>query len=119
MPHKTTESRFSVHESLFLFVESINRESGRRQIDSRITILGSRFTFPFHPSPEPTERIIKLIHHPLLQRNDSVISDLDAFRTNFRATLGDVAVPNTLGVPQFLDAIFGIERMHLQRGDVN
>jgi len=85
----------------------------------RITILGSRFTFLLHPSPEPTQWIVKLIHHPFLQRNDSVVRDLDAFRANLRATLRDVAIANALRVSQFFDAILGVERMHLQRGDMN
>jgi hypothetical protein len=93
MPHKTTESR--------------------------ISILGSRVTLSLHPSPEPTQRIIEFINDSFFQRNDSVVRDLDAFRANLRATLGDVAIPNALRVPQFFNAIFGIERMHLQRSDVN
>src|SRR5205814_1003770 len=71
------------------------------------------------PSPEPTERIVKLVYHTFLQRNDSVIGNLNAFRTNFRATLRDVAVANALSVAQLIYAILGIERMHLESGDVN
>ena len=86
---------------------------------NRFTILDSRFTIPFHPSPEPAQWVIKLINHPFLQWDDSIVGDLDAFRTNLCATLRDVAVADALRVPQFFDAIFGIERMHLQRGDMN
>jgi len=35
------------------------------------------------------------------------------------AALCDVAIANSLGVSQFLQPIFGIERMHLQRRHVN
>ena len=41
---------------------------------------------------KPAERIVELIHHALLQRNDRVVGDLDFFRTHLGAALGDVAV---------------------------
>src|ERR1700730_16371372 len=74
---------------------------------------------PLQPSPEPAKRIVKFIHHALFQRNDSVVRDLDVLWANLRATFGDVAVTDPLRVSQFLDAIFRVERMHLQRRDVN
>ena len=74
---------------------------------------------PFQPAPKPSEWIIKFVHHPFFQRNDSVVGDLDVLGTNFRATLRDIAVTDSLGVSQFFQSIFGVERMHLQRCHVN
>jgi len=44
---------------------------------------------------------------------------LNTLGANFRAALGDVAVADSLRVSQFFDAIFCIEWMHLQCGDMN
>jgi hypothetical protein len=71
------------------------------------------------PAPKPAKRIIKLVHHAFFQRNDSVIGNLNVFRTNFGAAFRDVAVTDPLSVSQVLQPIFGIERMHFQRGHVN
>ncbi len=60
-----------------------------------------------------------LVNHPFLQRNDRVVRDLNAFRANFCATFGDVAVADPLGPAQFVDPILRVEWMHLERGDVN
>jgi hypothetical protein len=75
--------------------------------------------FFLQPSPEPPKWIKKFIHDAFFQRNDSVVRDLDAFWTNLRATFGDVAVTDPISIPQFLNAILRIERMHLQSGDMN
>ncbi len=48
-----------------------------------------------------------------------VVGDLNAFRTNFGAAFGDVAITDSLRCSQFLDPVLGVERMHFQRGDVN
>lgn len=77
------------------------------------------FQFFLQPPPEPAKRIVKFIHDTFLEWNDSVVGDLNAFGTNFCTALGDVAVTNSLCISQFVDPIFGIERMHFERGDVN
>jgi len=71
------------------------------------------------PFPKPAERIVKIVHHPLLQRNDSVVGNLNALGTNLGAAFRNVTVTNSMRVPQLLDAILGIERMHFQRGHVD
>src|SRR4029453_16168300 len=75
--------------------------------------------FFLQPSPEPPKWIKTFIHDAFFQRNNSVVRDLNAFGTNLRATLGDVAVTDPVSVPQFLNAILSIEWMHLQSGDMN
>src|SRR6266704_4260282 len=40
---------------------------------------------------EHGQRIVKLVHHALLERNDGVVSDANLLRANFGATLRDVA----------------------------
>src|SRR5471032_1512146 len=69
--------------------------------------------------PEPAEWIIKFVHYALFQRNDSVVGDLNTFRANLRAALRNVAVTDALRIAQFLEPVLRIERMHLERGDVN
>jgi hypothetical protein len=46
------------------------------------------------------QRIVKLINHALLQRNNRVIGDGDVFGTDFSAALGDVAVANATSLLQ-------------------
>src|SRR5262249_20659875 len=80
---------------------------------------GGPIQSPLQTTPNPAKWIEELVHHPLLQWNDGIVGDLDALRANLRATLGDVAVADSLRSPQFLDPVFGVERMHFQRSDVN
>src|SRR5262245_52830563 len=72
-----------------------------------------RIALLFQSPPKPPKRIKKFIHDALLQRNDPVICDLNVFGTNFRATLGDVAITDPISIPQLLNPILCIERMHL------
>ncbi len=81
--------------------------------------LDCRITFPLQPAPDPTKRIVKVVHYAFLQRNNSVIGDLNAFGANLCATFCDIAVTDPLRISQFLNAILGIERVHLQRSDVD
>jgi hypothetical protein len=49
--------------------------------------------------PNPAEGIIKFIHHPLLQRDDRVIGDLNILRANFCAALRDIAITDAVRIP--------------------
>src|SRR6266404_7792135 len=84
-----------------------------------IVTLLTILTFPLQLLPDPSQRIVKIIHDPFLQRDDPVVGDLNVLRANFRATFGDVAVADPVRRAQFFEAILGIERMHLERGGVN
>src|SRR5678816_2472371 len=74
-------------------------------------------------SPElpakPGERSVGLVDHPLLQGDDGVVGDGDALRADFRAALRDVAVTDPVRGAQLLGAVFRVERMHLEGGDVH
>ena len=60
-----------------------------------------------------------MVHHPFLQGNDCVIGDLNTLRTNFGAAFGNITITDALSISQFVQSIFGIERMHLERRDMN
>jgi hypothetical protein len=47
-----------------------------------------------------SKRIVKLIHHPFLERNDSIIGNSNTLGANFSAAFRDVAVTNALRVSQ-------------------
>ena len=64
-------------------------------------------------SQQPAKRIVKLVGHAFLERNDGVICDRDIFRTDLRAAFGDVAVADACFVLDVLQAIACIQRMHL------
>src|SRR5713226_6223539 len=65
------------------------------------------------------QRIVKLIHHSLLQRNDGVVGDMNFFRANFRTALGDVAKPDAELLLQQAGTRNTVERMHFQPRDAD
>src|SRR5437868_3362018 len=60
-----------------------------------------------------------LVHDALLQWNDRIVRYRYALGTHLCATLGDVAVADTLRFTQLLGTVLDIERMHLEGGDMN
>src|SRR5664279_5218176 len=46
--------------------------------------------------PEPDDRVVLAVDHAFLHRDDRVVGDLDALRTDLGAALGDVAHPDAL-----------------------
>jgi len=54
-------------------------------------------------APDPHDRIVVFGDHALLERDDRVVGDLDRFRADVGAALGDVAVaqpgPLLIGLP--------------------
>src|SRR5207302_2433498 len=51
------------------------------------------------------QRIVDLVHHALLERDDGVVGDVDAFRAHAGTALGDVAEPDALRLAQLADAV--------------
>src|SRR5712664_4647654 len=85
--------------------------------------LSSNMTAPFstrgaEDAEQPPQRIVDLVHHAFLERDDGVVGDGDLFRAHARAALGDVAEPDALRLRQFADAVLHVERVHLQGGYV-
>src|SRR5260221_1967448 len=68
---------------------------------------------------QPGKRIVKAIHNPLFQGDDSVLRNGDVLRANLAAASGDVAVTDAVRLFQLGDAVLDIERMHFERGDVH
>src|SRR5436305_509486 len=68
---------------------------------------------------EPLQRIVELVDHPLLQRDDGVVGDGDPLGADLGAVLGDVAVADPLGVLEVPQPVLDVERVHLQRGGVD
>src|SRR3569833_2405152 len=67
---------------------------------------------------ELADRIEELVHNALLQRNDRVIRDRNVLRTHLRASLGDVAVADSVRLTKLRHPVGRVERMHLQRRGV-
>src|SRR5271168_2759679 len=65
------------------------------------------------------ERIEEAIDHPLFQRDDGVVGDSDALRAHLGAALGDVAVADALLFAKVRDAVFSVQRIHFERGDID
>ena len=67
-------------------------------------------------APQPTDRVVVLVGHAFLERDDGVVGDLDVLGTDLGAALVDVAVADAAVVLQLLLAVSLVERMHLQAG---
>src|SRR3954453_537160 len=65
------------------------------------------------------QRIEEPIHDALLERDDRVVGDCDAFRTNFGTALGDVAETYPELLSQIFDAISYVQRVHFERGRIH
>src|SRR5260370_17742095 len=68
---------------------------------------------------QPGKRIVKLVHNPLLQRNDGILGNRNVLRADFTAASGDVAVTDAVRLFQLGDAVLDIERMHFERADLD
>src|SRR5262249_45342350 len=62
------------------------------------------------------DRIVEVVHHAFLQRDDGVVGDVDRLGTDLRAALGDVAVPDPGRLLEVTRARRDVEGMHLQAG---
>src|SRR6185437_11051710 len=65
------------------------------------------------------DRIVELVHHALLERDDGVVRDRDPLGTHLGTTLRDVAVANALRLLELRDAVGHVERVHLQCRNVH
>ena len=88
----------------------------------RVLLNGSKtFLLALRPDffPEPAEQVLVFIHYAFLQRDDRVVGDGDVFGTNFRAALRDVAEADALCLLEIGQTVFGVERVHFQRGTLD
>src|SRR6266478_627172 len=68
---------------------------------------------------EHGQRIVKLVHDALLERNDGVVGDANLLRTNFGATLRDVAKADPKLILEQPRAVAAVERMHFKPGNAH
>src|SRR5438034_9094071 len=68
---------------------------------------------------EHGQRIVKLVHHALLEWNDSVVGDANLLRANFGATLRDVPNADPKLILEQAGAVAAVERRHFQPGNAN
>src|SRR5437867_2640017 len=71
------------------------------------------------PAQQPHHGIEELVGHPLFERNDRVVGDVDVLGADFGAALGDVAEAHARGVLHEGRAIDGVQRMHLEAGQLD
>ena len=62
---------------------------------------------------EPSNRIVEVVNHALLQRNNRVVGYMDVFWTDFSTTLRDIAEADPKLVFQQLSARHIVKWMHL------
>ena len=70
-------------------------------------------------SHQPHQRIVEAIDDPFLQRDDGVVGDVDVFGARFGAAAGDVAQAGAALVLDLLDAVVGVEGVHVETGEAH
>ena len=76
------------------------------------------------PPPSPSQDLFEqfpdgvviLIHHPLFEGDDGVVRDMDSFRADLGAALGDVAQPDARLVLEVFHPGGCVQGVHLQSG---
>src|SRR5690242_8888746 len=63
--------------------------------------------------------IVQLVDDALLERDDGVVGDRDAFRADLRAAFRDIAVADAVHLLQIARPMFLVEGVHLERGRVD
>jgi hypothetical protein len=63
------------------------------------------------------QRIVKLIHDALFERDDSVVGDANVLGTDLGATFGDVAETQAQLILEYAGAVAAVEGMHFESGD--
>src|SRR5207249_9528844 len=101
----------------------VPRIRGRRRLASSTSRPGPRGSRRLLlPAPklaqQPDDRV-EAVRHPLLERADGVVRDADPLGAHLGATLGDVAEADTGGGPNERGAIARVERVHLERRELD
>jgi hypothetical protein len=65
------------------------------------------------------QRIVKLVHHALFERDDGVVGDANLLGADLRATFGDVAKTEAELILEKAGAVAAVEGMHFESGDSN
>src|SRR5690349_16443878 len=73
----------------------------------------------FQLPQKPANRIVVVVNHALLQGDDGIVSDVNAFRADLGAALRDVAVADAELVLQQRRARDVVEWMHFETGDAH
>ena len=74
---------------------------------------------PRDQTEQARDGVVEPIDHPLLQRDDRIVGDVDVLRAHLRAALRDVAVAEAVRVLQITQPVACVERVHLERGRVH
>ena len=83
------------------------------------SVLGDFFFAGAEFAHQPHQRIVEAVDDPFLQRNDGVVGDADVFRACFGAATGDVAQARSALVLDFLNAVVGVEGVHVKAGQAH
>src|SRR3989475_5560418 len=78
----------------------------------------SRFALTSELPEQPDDGIV-VVGHPLLERDDPVVGDVDVLGTYFGAALRDVAQAHAGLLLHELGAIASIERVHVEAGELD
>src|SRR5438132_5533326 len=62
---------------------------------------------------------VEVVGHPLLHGDDAVVGDVNVLGADLAAALGDVAEADARVLLHERRAVHGVERMHVQAGDLD
>jgi len=65
------------------------------------------------------QRIVKLVHHALFERDDGIVGNSNLLGADLGATFGDVAKTQAELILEKGCAMAAVERMHFEAGDSN
>jgi len=65
------------------------------------------------------QRIVKLVHHALFERDDGIVGDSNLFGADLRATFCDVAKTQAELILEQAGSVAAVEGMHFEAGDSN
>src|SRR5467141_4977346 len=89
------------------------RVSGERQSSRGLLLLGAELP------QQPDDGIEELVGHPLLERDDPVVGDVNVLGTDLGAALGDVAEADAGRVLDVGRAVHRVERVHVEAGELD
>src|SRR6476661_1120433 len=83
-------------------------------LEVRVAPSRRHFALASELAQQPHDGIEKLVGHPLLERDDRVVGDVDVLGTDLGAALGDVAEADAGRVLDEGGAVHRVERVHVE-----
>src|SRR6266849_3988873 len=125
IPNRSRTGAIGLLDDVFDFRRSDSRR-GAVIVEATISRSFHRSARPRTASPRTATELpqqphdgVEVVGHPLLHRDDAVVGDVDVLGAHLGAALGDVAEADAGLGPRELPAVDGVERVHVEAGDLD